>query len=322
MSASGENPLRWTAAALIGALEEVLCQKGQLVAPLAERAQANDERGHGVVEVGPNALVSERDLRVEDGGADQPDGGIERGSQPRLQVAGEHEDLADQERRALAECQSRSSRQSCRMIGRAWWVRAFRRSEELALEDLGGQSFGIEGNERLIPAGAVLMDGAGDLPLARSRLTDDQDRGRRQGGQTDLLEQPAMGWAQAEQAVKACVLLELAPDLEKLDVQPVCLGVGHAGRVGRAANDAEQTDHDLVLVAEGPELDPAPDPLATGVEDQRHGAGMAGRPVIPVADGSSRPDRPDRRRGLGRGRDRPVRRPIGLHGRSALPRPD
>src|SRR5580704_17302115 len=105
------------------------------------------------------------------------------------------------------------------------------------------------------------MDGAGDLPLARSGLTDDQDAAGPEGGEADLLEQPAMGWAQADHTVKAGVILELAPDLQKLDVQPVCLAVGHAGQIDRASYHAKQANHDLVLVAKGPELDPAPDPL-------------------------------------------------------------
>ena len=113
-------------------------------------------------------------------------------------------------------------------------ARALFGGEQLAFEDLGGQCLGVEGHERLIPSGPVLMDGAGDLPLARSRLADDQHRGRRTRGQTNLLEQPAMGRAQAEQAVESPLLLELAPDLEKLDVQPICLRcrerwAGHPG---------------------------------------------------------------------------------------------
>ena len=53
----GRKPGALGAAALIGALEEVLCQDGQLVAPLAERSQANHERGQRVVEVSPDTLV-------------------------------------------------------------------------------------------------------------------------------------------------------------------------------------------------------------------------------------------------------------------------
>ena len=87
------------------------------------------------------------------------------------------------------------------------------------------------------------MDGAGDLPLSRSRLHPRSSTGAvAPGGQTNLLEQPAMGRSQTEQAVEARVLVKLAPDLQKLDVQPVRLGIGNAGRIVLAANHTKQTD--------------------------------------------------------------------------------
>ena len=69
----GREPGPLRAATLIGALEEVLRQNRQLVAALAERAQANDERGQGEVEVRPDPLARECDLGVEDRRADQSD---------------------------------------------------------------------------------------------------------------------------------------------------------------------------------------------------------------------------------------------------------
>ena len=59
MIASGENPSRCAAAALIGALEEVLRQHGQLVAALAQRAQANDQRGQREVQLRPDCARCE-----------------------------------------------------------------------------------------------------------------------------------------------------------------------------------------------------------------------------------------------------------------------
>ena len=51
-----------------------------------------------------------------------------------------------------------------------------------------------------------------------------------------------MGRPRAEQAVEARVLLKPAPELEKLDVQPVRLGIGNAVRSVLVAHHAQQTD--------------------------------------------------------------------------------
>ena len=105
----GREPGALRGAASIGALEEVLRQEGQVVEPLSQRAQANDEHRERIVKVGPDSLACQRDLGFGDGRADQPDRGIERESQPGLQIAREREDLADQERRAFAQRQPRFS---------------------------------------------------------------------------------------------------------------------------------------------------------------------------------------------------------------------
>ena len=146
------------------------------------------------------------------------------------------------------------------------------------LEDLGRQCLGVERNERPVPSGPILMDGPGDVPLARAGFADEQHGSRRTRGQTNLLEQPAMGRPEAEQAVEARCFVKLAPDLEQLDVQPVGLRFGNAVAVVFVAHHAQQTDQAVVLVAERPEFDPAPDSLAAGVEDQRGGSGgLAGQ---------------------------------------------
>ena len=75
------GPLR--SAALIGALEQVLRQNRQLVAALAQRAQANDQRGQSEVQLGPDPLARERDLGVQDRRADQSDRGY-RARQPAV----------------------------------------------------------------------------------------------------------------------------------------------------------------------------------------------------------------------------------------------
>jgi hypothetical protein len=122
------------------------------------------------------------------------------------------------------------------------------------------------------------MDDAGDVPLSRSGFADDQDRCNRNGSQTNLIEQPAMGRAQTEETIKAGVFLKLASDLQKLDVQPVCLCVGHAGLFLRCAHDAKQPDQALELIMEGPELQPPPDAFASGPDNQHLSAAwMAGK---------------------------------------------
>ena len=76
--ASGENPVRCFPSALIGTLEEVLRQHGQLVAALAQGIQPEDQGRQGEIELGPNLLALERGLGIGGRGRQQPDRRIER----------------------------------------------------------------------------------------------------------------------------------------------------------------------------------------------------------------------------------------------------
>ena len=88
----GREPRPLSSAALIGALKKMLRQHGQLVAAIAERAQANNQRGQREIEFGPDALAR----RNASSGSRTVvpislTWCIERGSQPCLKVARQHE---------------------------------------------------------------------------------------------------------------------------------------------------------------------------------------------------------------------------------------
>ena len=149
----------------------MLREEGQLIAALAERGQANDERGEREIEVRPDLPARERDVGIKDRRADEPHGRIEGGNQLRLQVAWELEYLTKQNGRAFRERQS-------------WpggdWVRRLvlcavslaRRCEAKSSRSStsAGSASGIEGNERSTAMRGVMVDGAGDKSLSGSLL--------------------------------------------------------------------------------------------------------------------------------------------------------
>ena len=87
-----------------------------------------------------------------------------------------------------------------------------------------------------------------------------------------------MGGPGAEQAVESDVFVKLASDLEQLDVETAGGRIGNAVLEAFAANDTEQTDTDVVLVMERPELETPPDSLTARV-DRSSVVVPAGRPV-------------------------------------------
>ena len=67
--------------------------------------------------------------------------------------------------------------------------------------------------------------------------------------------------------------VKLPAGLQQLDVEPAGVRIGNTVAIRFAANHTEQSDQSVVCVNEGPELDPAPDPLSAGVKDQDGGSG-------------------------------------------------
>src|SRR5208337_715648 len=61
--------------------------------------------------------------------------------------------------------------------------------------------------------------------------------------------------------------MEPLPQLHEPDAKLVRLRIGHAGRCARLAHLAEHADERAAVVAKRPELNPSPEPLATGMED-------------------------------------------------------
>ncbi len=91
--------------------------------------------------------------------------------------------------------------------------------------------------------------------------------------QANLFEEPSMRRACADQGIASERLMEPLSQLHEPDAKPVSLRIRHAGRRECLAHLAENSDQRAALVATRPELDPAPEPLATGVEDDGQASG-------------------------------------------------
>ena len=203
------------ASALVGSLEEVLGQRRQLVASLAQGLEPNHQGRQGEIELGPKLFALQGDLGIEGRGRQQPDRRVERCGQPLLKVARQHQNLADQEGRAIPQRQARPApfRRPRTMVAALGAARSLD-AEQLALQDLGRQGLAIERDQGLLASRPVLMNGSRDLSLSRTRLPHDEHRGCRRGGQTHLVEQPPVRRTEADQAVEPISLLEPPPDLE------------------------------------------------------------------------------------------------------------
>ena len=230
----------------IGSFQEVLRQQGQFVEAVAERAEPEDQGRQGVIEVGPEPFGPERRVGVAGRGRDQADAAVEPRGQAGLQVAGEVEDVADQDGRPVRD----------------------RTAEQLSVEDFGRQRLTVVGEQRGLATRAVMVDRLSDQAFTGSPLANDQDRDERGGGGRHLVEQAAMGRPPADQGVEAVAKEEPVAGLHQLDAE--FLGLGRRGERGLVGgpDQPEQAEQSPLRVVERPELDPPPEPRPIGVEDQ------------------------------------------------------
>jgi hypothetical protein len=78
-------------------------------------------------------------------------------------------------------------------------------TEELAVEQGVAQRGRVEGDERPLGAGGRVVDGAGEQGLARARLTEDEDRQIRGGGQPREVETVPHGRVGALEIIQGAV---------------------------------------------------------------------------------------------------------------------
>ena len=121
--------------------------------------------------------------------------------------------------------------------------------------------------------GPQVVNGSSHQSLAGSWFAHDE-HGRGAGSrEANLLEQTSMRRARADQGLASECLMEPLPQLHEADAKLVSWRIGHAGRCARLAHLAEHSDQRAAVVAKRPELNPSPETLATGVEDDGQASG-------------------------------------------------
>ena len=251
--ASGAKPMRWGPPRSLAAFEEVLRQGRQLVATIAQGREADHQRRQGEVELGTQSLVPQADLGLDGRGRQQPDARVERLDQPGLEVAREAQDLVDQQGGAFAPARAVAPSPVSDRVG-------VRGAEELALEDLRRQGLAVERDQRTLAVRPMLMDRPRDVPLPGPRLADDQHRHRR--ARRPAGPAPAAGGAPGR--TRSGRPARSVPGAA--DGSPAARhGAGWPRNRGRSARPPSvrtvpsRPMSRSSLVAERPELDPAPD---------------------------------------------------------------
>ena len=142
---------------LVGALQQVLGQEQQVVPALAERSKLENQNGHLVIELGPEPLALDGGLGIARSRGDHANAAVERIGEPGLEIAGQGQDVADHQARAVSQRQARTGRRPGRTVAsRRVRPDRGRGGEELALEDLGGKGLAVQR--------ARTADSAGRLP--------------------------------------------------------------------------------------------------------------------------------------------------------------
>ena len=131
-------------------------------------------------------------------------------------------------------------------------------AEELAFEDLGGQGRAVDRQQGGLRGRALLVDRPPDQPLARAGLAHDQDGDRRGDGRPDLVEQAAVGGAEADEVLEPISVVEPLADLQQLDPEAMGVGVGDEGRGLGFADPAEEAEEPPFVVVDRPEFHPPP----------------------------------------------------------------
>ncbi len=82
----------------------------------------------------------------------------------------------------------------------------------------------------------------------------------------------------ADQSVEPIFVVKLSTDFEQLGVKLIRDRIGDAGLAILRSHLAEKPDQGSLIIAERPELDPAPEPLTGAVENESGSAGgLAGQ---------------------------------------------
>ena len=192
-------------------LDEIVDQDGNVLAPLAERGQADRDHLQPVVEVAAERARLDRLLQVAIGGREDADVDLDRlvradagdlavfqhPQQLDLRGQGHVAHLVEEHRAAVGVFEL------AHPIGRGVGKRALHVAEQLALQNVLAQRGAVQGHEGLVLPRAVLVDGLGDQLLAGARLALDQHAGVGRGDAFQPLDHVVHLRAVADDALEA-----------------------------------------------------------------------------------------------------------------------
>src|SRR5271157_5848114 len=125
----------------------------------------------------------------------------------------------------------------------------------------------------MMTPGPQVVNGSSHQSLAGSRFAHDE-HGRGAGSrEANLLQPTSTPPAPADHRLASECLMEPRPQLHEADAKLMSWRIGHAGQCARLAHLAEHSDQRAAVVAKRPELNPSPETLSTGVEDDGQASG-------------------------------------------------
>src|SRR5262245_2008246 len=176
------------------ALQEMLHELGNVLAPLPEGREVDHDHRHPVVEISPERPVGHRLPQILVARRDQPDVGLDGltstyldefvrlddAKELGLQREGKLADLVDEEGPGVREGEHAvamldGSREGAAPV-----------TEELTFHQPLGNGCAVQGDQGAVPPGAVAMDSPGDQLLPRTALTHDAHVGVTAGDLVDL----------------------------------------------------------------------------------------------------------------------------------------
>ncbi len=223
-----------------GLLQEVIAEQRDIVAPLAERRQAEGDDVEAIVEVLAELPLGDQFLDIPVGRGHEPDierdqllaadpadlSLLEHAEQVDLRLGGHLADLVEEERAPLRHLEpagllTKGAAESPLLV-----------SEQLALDERFRHRADVDGDERAVASRAQAVDGPGDQLLARAALSLDEDHevgvGDLADAREDLADRGALadhlrelaggGQARAEQSVllpKLMVLERVADEVSQ-----------------------------------------------------------------------------------------------------------
>ena len=172
------------------ASDEVFHQRQNVFLAFAQRRQKNRDDGQTVIKVLAELVVAHRALQVAVGRSDHAhihlhiahatdpadDLVFEHAQQLRLQQRRQLANLVEEERAAVGHLEQ------ALLHGLGVGEGAFLVAEEFGFHQRLGNGRAVDGDERLVLAAALVMDGFGDEVFAGAALALHQDGGRLAGG--------------------------------------------------------------------------------------------------------------------------------------------